>query len=207
MNALYSAGQTVPLARIMREHRAALMPLGVVLALNIVALVAVVLPLSRTVATSEQRAEAAAREQALAAGEFKQAEAVREGKARATRDLQTFYDQVLPSNVTVARRMLQLKLQVQAREHNVYHDRSSTSEQELADSNLRMLTLQTVLSGDYDNIRALIYDLETSPDFLVIDQVLLGEGQSSSDPLSLSLAVSTYYRMPAAGGPLGRDGR
>src|SRR5688572_12508180 len=99
MNALYSAGQTVPLGRVIREHRAALVPLGVVLALNIVVLLAVVLPLSSRVGSGEQRAEVAAREQAAAEAEYKQAEGLRDGTARATEDLSTFYRQVLPSSV------------------------------------------------------------------------------------------------------------
>jgi hypothetical protein len=207
MNALYSVGQTVPLGRVIREHRAALLPLGVVLALNVIVLVAVVLPLSRSVTSREQQAEAAEREQAAAQAEFTQAEALREGKARATQDLDTFYRQVLPSNVTVARRLLGLKLQVLAREHDVRFENSSTTELEERDSNLLQLTGQVVLSGDYDDIRALIYALETSSDFLVIDKVVLTEGQDSDAPLSVTMGVSTYYRVPSAAARTGADGR
>ncbi len=197
MNALYSVGQSVPLGRVIREHRAALLPLGVVLALNLVVLVAVVLPLSRSVASGEQRAEAAEREQAAAQAEFKKAEALRDGKARATRDLDTFYKEVLPPNVAVARRLLGFKLQVQAREHDVHFESSTTTEQDVRDSNLRRLTGQAVLSGDYASIRSLIYDLETSSDFLVIDKVVLGEGEDENAPLSVTMGVSTYYRVPS----------
>jgi hypothetical protein len=204
MKALYSVGQSVPLARVVREHRAALLPLGVVLALNLVVLIIVVLPLSRSVTSSEQRAQAAEQEQAAAAAEFRRAEALREGKARATRDLDTFYREVLPSNLTVARRLF-AKLQIQAREHDVHFQSGTADEEELRESNLRRLTGQTVLSGDYDDIRALIYDLETSPDFLVIDRVVLAEGEDTNAPLSVTMGVSTYYRVPSA--RTGADGR
>ena len=207
MKALYSTAQAVPLRRVAREHRAALLPLGVVLALNILVLLVVVLPLSRSVASTEQRAETAERAQAAAEAELKEAEALREGKTRATRDLDTFYQQVLPSNVTVARRMLPLRMQVEARSLNVQYQRGITIEEEMTGSTLRRLTLQTTLSGTYDNIRAFIYDLETSPDFLVIDKMVLAEGEDANAPLSVSMAVSTYYRAPSGTRGSGADGR
>ena len=42
------------------------------------------------------------------------------------------------------------------------------------------------LSGDYDDIRALIYELETSPDFFVIDNMALSEGGDANAPLTLA---------------------
>ena len=207
MNALHSAAHGVPVGRVVREHRAALVPLAVVFALNIVFLVAVVLPLSRSVAASEQRLAAAERERDAAEAEFKQAESLREGKGRVTSELDTFYQQVLPSNVTVARRLLQLGLQLRAREHGVDHQRSSASEEELRGSTLRRLSMETRLSGDYDDIRALIYNLETSPEFIVIDSVALAEGEDSNAPLSVSMGVSTYYRTRAGVARAGTDGR
>jgi hypothetical protein len=207
MNALYSVGQTVPLARVIREHRAALLPLGVVLAVNLIVLLVVVLPLSRSVASGEQRAEAAEREQAAAQAEFNRAESLRDGKARATRDLDTFYKQVLPGNVAVARRLLDFKLQVQAREHDVRFENSSTTEQDSRDSNLLRLTGEASLSGDYDDIRALIYALETSSDFLVIDKVALAEGDDANAPLLVRMGVSTYYRTPSEAARTGTNGR
>jgi hypothetical protein len=54
------------------------------------------------------------------------------------------------------------------------------------------------LSGDYDDIRALIYDLETSPDFFVIDNMALTEGGDQNAPLTLAIEVSTYFRTDRA---------
>ena len=94
MTSLFGAGTAVPLGRVMREHRAALVPLGVVLAINVAVLGLVVLPLAQRVSANQSRADATARTQATATTEFKQAESIRDGKARASTDLETFYKQV-----------------------------------------------------------------------------------------------------------------
>jgi hypothetical protein len=53
------------------------------------------------------------------------------------------------------------------------------------------------LAGDYDDIRAFIYELETDPAFVVIDNVVLAEGVANA-PLSLAMELSTYYRASPA---------
>ena len=91
MKALHAMATPVPWSRVVHEHRKALVPLGIVLAVNLVLLLVVVLPLSRRVAANEQRAVLAARSATLAEAEFRRAEAVRDEQSRATRDLETFY--------------------------------------------------------------------------------------------------------------------
>lgn len=193
MNPLFGYGAPVAFARVAREHRAALVPLGLVLAVNVAVLVALVLPLSRRVSSNESRAEAATRQQAIAAAEFKQAEAMRDGKAKASTDLETFYTKVLPTSVATARRMTHVKFQQRAREHNVQFQRGATTEEQGRGSALRRLTVAMTLSGEYDDIRAFLYELETSEDFVIIDNVVLTEGGDTDEPLSVALEVSTYF--------------
>ena len=208
MRALYSVTGHVPAGRIIREHRAALLPLGIMLAINIIALVAVVLPLAQRVASNEQRADTAERQRAQAEEEFKRAQAVREAQMQASADLATFYAEVLPSSVAAARRILQLKLPQTAREHGLFYEGSGTTEEALQDSSLLRLTMLVRLSGEYDDIRAFIYQLETSPDFVVIGNLRLAEGTRSDASLGVSLEVSTYYRAPeVAAVHTGGDGR
>jgi Tfp pilus assembly protein PilO len=196
MRALYSVTGHVPLTRVIREHRAALIPLGVVLAANVVVLIALVLPLSQRVSSNEQRSIVAERERVVAQAEFRRAEALRDGQAQATVDLQTFYKEVLPTDVTTARRLLGLRLQQLARENDVQFQSGGTTEEELEKSTLLRLTTQMRLSGEYDDIRGFIYALETAPAFVVIDNVKLAEGVDLNAPLSVYLEVSTYYRTP-----------
>jgi len=198
MKALFSTSGRISISRVLREYRTALVPLVVVLAVNVVLLAVVVLPLSRRVSGNEQRARAAEAAQAAADKEFKQAEALRDGKARATTDLETFYKQVLPADVSAARRITQLKSQQIARQHSVTYERSGTTEEDLRDSTLDRLTMSMMLSGDYDDIRSFIYELETAADFVVIDNLVLAEGIDTNAPLSVSLELSTYYRTPLA---------
>ena len=78
----------VPIGRIVREHRAALVPLAVVLVLNIIALVALVLPLSQRASSNEARAAAADRAQTAPPPDMASPEASREGTSRASTDLE-----------------------------------------------------------------------------------------------------------------------
>lgn len=205
MNALYSAGERVAPARVIREYRAAIVPLVVVLVINLAVLLLAVLPLSQRVAGNEQRAIAAERAAAVANAELNRARALGAGKAKATEDLETFYTQVLPANVASARRILQLRLQQQAREHGVQYESGGTDEEVIRDSPLMRLSTEMRLSGDYAAIRAFIYELETSPAFLVVENVALTEGTEQGAPLAVSLNVSTYYRAPTAAPVPGRS--
>jgi Tfp pilus assembly protein PilO len=207
MKALYTQGASVPWRRVLREHRAALLPLGVVLAINIIALVAVVLPLSQRAATIEERAATAERTRAAAEADFKRTDAARLSSSRATEDLATFYRDVLPSNVAAARRIFQLRLRQLADSHGVQYQGSGTTEEQLKDSNLLRLMMSMQLAGSYGDIRGFIHDLETSPDFVVIEQIRLSEGARGEEALELNLDVSTYYRNAQAAVQTGNNGR
>jgi Tfp pilus assembly protein PilO len=78
--------------------------------------------------------------------------------------------------------------------HRVEYQRGASNTEDLPKSSLARFTYSLTLSGSYDNIRAFIYDLETAPEFVVIDNIVLGEGADSNAPLALSVELSTYYR-------------
>jgi Tfp pilus assembly protein PilO len=187
----------IPWSRVIRERRRALWPLAIALVANVIVLVAVVLPLSRRVDTNERRAEQAARSQTAAQAEYRAAEEMREGKAQATQDLATFYESVLPANVAAARRILQSKVLALAEEHGVEYRSGSANTQEARETGLERLVFSLTLSGLYDDIRAMIYDLETAPEFIVIDNIVLSEAREG-EGLTWALELSTYYRAPVA---------
>lgn len=195
MKALFSAGIGVPLARALREHRTWLVPLGVVLVINAALLVALVLPLSRGVAASEEREQAARSALMAAEKELKTAEALRDGKVQATSDLDVFYRDVLPADVSAARRLIHVKLAQMASDHQVQYERGTTQLERLRDSTLERLHVSMALTGEYADVRAFLHELETASDFVVIDNMLLTGGQDNKKSgLSLMLDVSTYYR-------------
>jgi Tfp pilus assembly protein PilO len=70
---------------------------------------------------------------------------------------------------------------------------------ESADQDLRRLTATLTLTGDYPNIRRYIHDLETAPEFVVLESVTLRQGQEDQDSLMVTARVTTYYRRGANG--------
>lgn len=185
-------------ARIVAEHKAWLWILGILFAVNVVAVAVGVLPLSRSVAAEEQRAQTAASDAAAAQAELRDVAAARDGRDAAARDLAVFYKDVLPADVGAARRVLQLRVAQLARQHQVTFARSVASPETVRGSELSRLRVSADLVGRYRDIRAFLYDLETSDDFVIIDSIVLGEGDEPSSPLNLTLQVSTSYK---GGGP------
>jgi hypothetical protein len=55
-----------------------------------------------------------------------------------------------------------------------------------------------VLQGEYESVRQFIYELETAPDFIIIDGMSLAQAEANK-PLALTLELSTYYRLGADG--------
>jgi hypothetical protein len=195
MRALFTFGAEVPAARVIADHRRWLVPVGIVLAINVIVLVAVVLPLRRAVESGAARAEASAQALREANADLKEAEATRDGQTQASADLDRFYADVLPSDFASARRMTGVKMGQLARSHDVVFQGSAAATESLDDSTLERMHVTYQLTGDWDDIRQLIYEIETGPDFIVIDNLQLAEGQANA-PLSLSLDMSTYYRVP-----------
>lgn len=194
MKALFTYGAEVPLGRVVSDHRRWLWPVGIVLAINVGVLLGVVLPLRQAVENGAARAEASAASLREAMADMKNAEATRDGQAQASTDLDRFYADVLPANMTVARRITHVKLNQLARSRGVDFQSGATSLDEVQDSTLERLRVNYALSGDWDDIRQFIYEIETGPDFVVIDNVGLIEGQENAG-LSLTLDLSTYFRV------------
>ena len=66
------------------------------------------------------------------------------------------------------------------------------------DSQLGRVRTAMMLEGSYDNVRRFLYELETTQEFIIVDDVSLGQADADK-PVSVTLEVSTYYR-------LGRNG-
>ena len=194
MKALFAFGGDVPLARVVSEHRRLLVPLGALLAINIGVLMLLVLPLRASVQSGGTRAQESSRALTEARAELATAEATRDGQAQATRDLDRFYREVLPADVSAAQRLTHSKLSLLARSHDVVFLQSSTSPETLRDSSLERLMVTYSLSGDWEDVQRFIHTIEMLPDFVVIDDLALSESGEGDAPLALQLSVSTYYR-------------
>jgi hypothetical protein len=185
--------------RIFVEKRAVALPLIAALLVNVLVYALVVYPLARRAAGAVDRASTAAA--ALKAAERDQAAALAlvTGKARAEEELATFFDSVLPADRVAASRMTWARLPALARKANVRYEAGSfETDQTIKSGRVGRMHTRMVLQGDWENIRRFIYDLETSPEFLIIDGVALAQAELGK-PQVLTLEVSTYYRTRANG--------
>ena len=51
-----------------------------------------------------------------------------------------------------------------------------------------------VLQGEYGSFRNFIFQLESAPEFVIIDDVTLSES-GANEPLTLTIDLSTYFRL------------
>lgn len=186
-------------ARVLVERRRVLLPLGIAALVNLSVYALVVYPLSLKVSASERRATVA-RTQVQAAERDEKTTRASLGRAeQADADLRRFYRDTLPSNVEGARRMSYAKLASLADHHGLVVERRSYDRDTGHRGRLHKLKISMALSGEYRDVRAFVHALETSPEFLVIEDVSLSEGARPGAPLSVAVQLATYY----AGAPDG----
>ena len=186
--------------RIFTEKRALILPVAVAAVLNAAAYVLVVRPLELRSVNGAERAAAA--KVALLAAERDQAaaRALVTGTSRAGEELTTFYDKVLPADYSSARRLTYLSLYHLARKMNVtFLDRKIDVEPPKKDARVARAKITVDLQGSYQTLRQFIYELESAPEFVIIDDVTLSQNDATK-PLTLSLELSSYYRLDAANG-------
>jgi len=182
------------LRRILVEKRSFIYPLIGAIVVNAALFLAVVYPLSLRVANGERSAQEAASARAAAQAEYEEARATVLGKDSAQVELKKFYGSVLPPDQSAARRLLFGKIETLSNAANVtVIDRTSDPSQERG-SDLGKLTETVVLFGDYRNIRKFIHDLETSSEFVVLENVALTQGQERDQRLNVVLRLATYFR-------------
>lgn len=185
--------------RIFVEKRLLIIPVAVGALLNVAAYAFVVRPLAIKSAGVSDRA--AADKQGLAAAERDQAaaNALVTGTSRADEELATFYDKVLPADQSSARRLTYLSFYHLARKMNVtFLDRKHEVEPPKKDARVGRLKIRTDLQGSYENLRQFIYQLESAPEFVIIDDVTLAQNDAAK-PLTLTIELSSYYRLDVHG--------
>ena len=187
------------LKRIVAEKRHIALPLVLVVIVNILAYALVVYPLVQRSEGATSRAATATAARQAAERDFAAAQALVAGKTRAQDELATFYDKVLPADFIAASRPIYARLPALAKNANVHYE-ASTFEIDPGTKNERVGRLRTkwVLQGEYENLRRFIFDLETSPEFVIIDSVTLAQAEAGK-PTTLDLELSTYYRVKSNG--------
>ena len=185
--------------RVLAEKRRLIVPVAVALLVNVALYAIVVYPLSKRVAGDEQEAESAAAALRAARRDFAAARATVAGKGQADQELRTFYSEVLPPDVSGARRITFLRIEQLAQKCNLRVERVTSLPKPQSDSNLVKFIYKASLSGEYRNIRRFIHELETAPEFLVLENVDLRQSEVENRALNVEMEIATYYRAGANG--------
>lgn len=181
-------------SRILQEKRGWIVGLVVLAMLDAGLYVFGVLPLRSRVASMDEQALRAGAEFAQAARQLALSEKTVSGKSRAADQLRKFYEEVLPPDQAGARRVTHLDLAKLAGKVNLRVERKTQIETQEKGSALVRLDSDVVLQGGYADVREFLYELETAPEFVVINDVELAQRETEGADLVLTLSVSTYYR-------------
>ncbi len=182
------------LQRVLAEKRGFVIVVSVILAIDVGVYAFAVYPWTSRVSQTEARRATAGRELALATEAYVVANEASVSRTALDGQLQRFYEEVLPTNLSNARNLLNPYLDDLADETNlVLERRTSTSDRE-RESLLAKLETRMVLAGEYRDIREFIHRLETAPEFILIEEVLLTQQPETDGALVLTLGVSTYFR-------------
>ena len=183
-------------ARVFSEKRRIVVPLAIAILANVLLYAVVVFPLGRQVVSAE--AEANRQHDLLnkARLDHRAAKATVTGKQQADAALQKFYKDVLPPSASAARTLTYARLSQLAEQADVRLEQGANTVDRDKESTLAKSTTVYTLSGDYRNVRRFIYALETTPEFVILENVTLtspGE-QAAGRGLAMRLEIATYYR-------------
>ena len=185
--------------RVLSEKRGMIVPIAVALLVNVALYLIVVYPLSKKVAGGEQQSQAAATALGAARRDVAAARATVAGKGQADQELQKFYTEVLPPDIRGARQITFFRIDQLAQECDLRVERQTSDPKTQRESNLVKFTYRASLSGEYRNIRRFVHQLETAPEFLVLENLQLRQSELENRGLNVEVEIATYYRTGAAG--------
>jgi hypothetical protein len=180
-------------SRIVSEHRRTVYVLVAGFVVNFIVYGFVVYPLQTEVATVEQRTRAAAQARAAARPDAHPATGTMTGKERAIEAHGSFYGSVLVSDLAGARRITYARLAELAGQSRLSYQRGTYDPVVERGSTLTRFKVSMDLTGSYDSIRSFIHEVETAPEFIVIDTVSVTDVGGGA-PLRLTMEMSTYFR-------------
>jgi hypothetical protein len=183
------------LQRTLSEKRRLIVPLVVAIVANVVLYAVVVFPLGHQVVSAEGEARAQHELVNRARLDYLSAKATVTGKQQADVALQKFYKDVLPTDQSLARRLTYTRLAQLAKQANVKLEHGTNTVAREKGSTLSKLSTTYTLTGDYRDVRRFIYSLETAPEFIVLENVVLTSGGDQQNRgLAMDLDIATYFR-------------
>jgi Tfp pilus assembly protein PilO len=181
--------------RVISENRRAVWVLTAALVANAGLYALVVYPLTERVQAEQQQAGDATQRLVAARRTFEAARGTVTGKQQADEELRRFYQEVLPADLKGARQTLFPHVDQLARKANLADVRSRfEAPNEGEKGPLRKLTITLSFSGEYTNVRQFIHELETAPEFLVLESVQVTQAEEGEGDLNVTARVATYYR-------------
>jgi Tfp pilus assembly protein PilO len=180
--------------RIVQENRRVVYILAAALVINAALYALVVYPLSQRVTSGEQEAGESTRALVAARKTFDSARGTVSGKKEADVELVKFYEEVLPPDLSGARRVLYPHLDQLARKANLTLGAYRFHLDPNPIGDLRKYTMTMNLTGDYSSVRRFIHELETAPEFLVLESVAVTAAAEGDRRLNMVAQVATYYR-------------
>ena len=183
--------------RIVREKRVLVIPLVLAAVANAAAYGLWVYPLGVKSAGAADRALAATKALQAAEAEHSGARELVLGKSRADEELATFFQKVVPADLSAARRLTYATLPALAKKSGVkLVNRRYEVETPEKNARLGLLRVQTQWQCDYQSFRQFVHAVESASAFVIIDDVVLTQSDINK-PLTLTLQLSTYYRLGA----------
>ena len=179
--------------RIVAEKRWVITVVVISIVIDIALYAFAVLPWSLAVTNARQRA-ATARSALVVAEEARGAAQITvDGKLEAGRELQTFYREMLPTDLSDARGITFARLEEAASRNNLVMERRNSSTDHEEGSRLARLQMTMFLKGDYRDMRGFLSDLESGEDFIVIEEISLSQDNASENTEALTLGLATYF--------------
>ena len=181
------------LRRVLAEKRLPVLLVAATLAVDAALYALVVYPWSRALAAAEQRSARAAVARDDARRSLAAAEAALAGTTEAAEAVEAFHLDVLPLDLADARARTSLRLAELAAQHGlVLEQRSMMPERDEA-SRLGRLRMTMRLEGEYRDLRRFVYALETGAEFIVIEEIVLRDGDRDDAAQVLTIGLATYY--------------
>ena len=181
------------LRRVIADKRMVVSLVAVGLAVDAGLYALAVYPWVVKVESAGRRAAAAAANLEAAGLRFESARLAADGKTRADAELRTFHQEILPRDLAGARALTFARLAALADDHGLLMERRASAPDRDEDSLLARLQVSMLLSGAYRDIRRFIHALETAPEFLIVEEIVLSQGDGTEAGEVLSLGLSTYY--------------
>jgi Tfp pilus assembly protein PilO len=184
-------------SRVYRERRAVVLPLLVLLVANLAVLALVIWPLQRSVGAAGDADLQALIEKENARREDRDARLAQTRRLEVDVELEKFYGEILPKDLAAAQVLTQFWLPGVARQSGVTFQQGTDRHAEVRESRLTKVTSEATLSGTYQEIRKFLHAVESAPEFVIIEEVQLGDtGSSAQNPrgvLEIGIKAATYF--------------